>query len=210
MRCPEMVGLNVVSGRMVPCPWKLDRLRSPRLLPTQLAALRHICALSRPAVPPFGVGPLNEGPISRQASLARRSDVSAPLKAGQHTQKVAREAADTARAAVSGEGMSSASVTRLVRRLAKVLESVASRGSTIVGAQRSVAWTRSNTCRQRLEPQAETYRTLIEIAEEVVANAKTALDTAKDLQGETIIGAMKIDAIMATGSCAPEFAITRS
>ncbi len=106
--------------------------------------------------------------------------------------------------------MSSASVTRLVRRLAKVLESVASRGSTIVGAQRSVAWTRSNTCRQRLEPQAETYRALIEIAEEVVANARTALDTTKDLHAETIINAMKIDAIMATGSCAPEFAITRS
>ncbi len=64
MRCPEMVSLNVVSARMVPCPWKLDRLRSPRLSPTQLAALRRICALSRPAVPPFGVGPLNEGPIS--------------------------------------------------------------------------------------------------------------------------------------------------
>jgi hypothetical protein len=51
---------------------------------------------------------------------------------------------------------------------------------------------------------------LIEIAEEVVANAKTALDTTKDLHGETIIDAVKIDAIMATGSCAPEFAITRS
>jgi len=50
------------------------------------------------------------------------------------------------------------------------------------------------TSRQRAEQQTETYRALIEIAEEVAATPKTALDTTEDLRGKAITDAMKIDA----------------
>jgi IS5 family transposase len=88
-------------------------------------------------------------------------------------------------------------VTRLVRRLAKVLGKRFIKGfhNRLRSAKRRMYEIQRMTSRQRVEQQTETYRALIEIAEEVVANAKTALDTTKDLHGETVTDAMMIDAI---------------
>src|SRR5215469_9295898 len=88
-------------------------------------------------------------------------------------------------------------VTRLVRRLAKVLGKRCIKGfhNRLRSAKRRMYEIQRMTSRQRAERLTETYRALIEIAEEVVGNAKTALDTTKDLHGETITDAMKIDAI---------------
>ena len=88
-------------------------------------------------------------------------------------------------------------VTRLVRRLAEALGKRCIKGfhNRQRSAKRRMYEIQRMTSRQRAEQQTETYRALIEIAEEVVATAKTALDTTKDLRGKTITDAMKIDAI---------------
>jgi transposase, IS5 family len=88
-------------------------------------------------------------------------------------------------------------VTRLVRQLAKALNKRCIKGfhNRLRAAKRRMYELQRMTNRQRVEHQKETYRALIEIAEEVVANAKIALDTTKDLRGETVTDAMKIDAI---------------
>ena len=86
-------------------------------------------------------------------------------------------------------------VTRLVRRLAKVLGKRCIKGfhNRLRSAKRRMYEIQRMTSRQRVEQQTETYRALIEIAEEVVANAKTALDTTKDLRGNTVNDALEID-----------------
>jgi transposase, IS5 family len=53
------------------------------------------------------------------------------------------------------------------------------------------------TTRQRQDQQTGTYREPIGIAEEVVADAKTALDKTSKLRGEDLYAAIKIDAIRA-------------
>ncbi len=54
------------------------------------------------------------------------------------------------------------------------------------------------TTRQRQgagSPQRATYRALIDIAEEVVANARTVLDNTATKRGPDVLTALKIDAI---------------
>ncbi len=51
------------------------------------------------------------------------------------------------------------------------------------------------TTRQRQDRQTATYRALIDIAAEVVANARTALEKTANMRGKDLFAAMRIDAI---------------
>jgi transposase, IS5 family len=88
-------------------------------------------------------------------------------------------------------------VTRLVRRLAKQLNMRCIRGfhNRRRSAHRRMYEIQRMTTRQRHARQIATYRALIGIAEEVVANARTALDTTSNLHGDNLLAAMKIDAL---------------
>jgi transposase, IS5 family len=72
-------------------------------------------------------------------------------------------------------------VTRLVRQLAKALNKRCIKGfhNRLRAAKRRMYELQRMTNRQRVEHQKETYRALIEIAEEAVANAKTTLERPK-------------------------------
>jgi transposase, IS5 family len=91
-------------------------------------------------------------------------------------------------------------VTRLVGRLAKALElrRIAGFRDRRRSARRRMYEIQRMTTRQRQgvgSRQTATYRALIDIAEEVVASARTALDNTAKLLGKDPFAAMTIDAI---------------
>jgi transposase, IS5 family len=88
-------------------------------------------------------------------------------------------------------------VTRSVRRFAKELNLRCIKGfhNRQRSARRRMYEIQRMTTRQRHDRQTETYRALIGIANEVVASAKTALDTTSNLCGKDLLAAMKIDAL---------------
>ena len=90
-------------------------------------------------------------------------------------------------------------VTRLIRRLAKALKLRRIKGfrDRRRSARRRMYAIQRMTTRQREDRQTATYRELIGIAEEVVANAKIALDKTSKMRGKDVFAAMKIDAIRA-------------
>jgi transposase, IS5 family len=90
-------------------------------------------------------------------------------------------------------------VTRLIRRLAKALKLRRIKGfhDRRRSARRRMYAIQRMTTRQREDWQTTTYRELIGIAEEVVANAKIALDKTSKMRGKDVFAAMKIDAIRA-------------
>jgi transposase, IS5 family len=88
-------------------------------------------------------------------------------------------------------------VTRSVRRFAKELNLRCIKGfhNRQRSARRRMYEIQRMTTRQRHDRQIETYRALIGIANEVVASAKTALDTTSNLRGKDLLAALKIDAL---------------
>jgi IS5 family transposase len=90
-------------------------------------------------------------------------------------------------------------VTRLVGRLAKTLEMRCINGfrDRRRSARRRMYEIQRMTTRQRQDRQTATYRALIEIAAEVVANARTALEKTANMRGKDLFAAMRIDAIRA-------------
>ena len=91
-------------------------------------------------------------------------------------------------------------VTRLVGRLAKALKlrRIAPFRDRRRAARRRMYEIQRMTTRQRQgvgSRQAATYRALIGIAEEVVANAKAALEKTARMRGKDLFAAMTIDAI---------------
>jgi IS5 family transposase len=88
-------------------------------------------------------------------------------------------------------------VTRLVGRLARALKMRRIKGfcDRRRSAHRRMYEIQRMTTRQRQERQTTTYRALIGIAEEVVANAKTALEKTTTMRGKDLFAAMAVDAI---------------
>lgn len=88
-------------------------------------------------------------------------------------------------------------VTRLIRRLAKALKLRRIKGfrDRRRSARRRMYAIQRMTTRQREDRQTATYRELVGIAEEVLANAKIALDKTSKMRGKDVFAAMKIDAI---------------
>jgi len=91
-------------------------------------------------------------------------------------------------------------VTRLIGHLAKALELRRIEGfrDRRRSARRRMYEIQRMTTRQRQgarSRQTATYRELIGIAEEVVANARTALDKTSKLRGKDLLAAMTIDAL---------------
>jgi IS5 family transposase len=88
-------------------------------------------------------------------------------------------------------------VTRLVSRLAEALEMRCIKGfrDRRRSAHRRMYEIQRMTTRQRQDRQTATYRALIDIAAEVVANARTALEKTANMRGKDLFAAMRIDAI---------------
>jgi IS5 family transposase len=91
-------------------------------------------------------------------------------------------------------------LTRLVGRLAKALKLRRIKGfrDRRRAAHRRMYEIQRMTTRQRQgtgSPQRAAYRALIDIAEEVVANARTVLDNTATKRGPDVLTALKIDAI---------------
>jgi IS5 family transposase len=91
-------------------------------------------------------------------------------------------------------------LTRLVGRLAKTLKLRRIKGfhNRRRAAHRRMYEIQRMTTRQRQgagSPQRATYRALIDIAEEVVANARTVLDNTATKRGPDVLTALKIDTI---------------
>jgi transposase, IS5 family len=86
-------------------------------------------------------------------------------------------------------------VTRLVRRLAKVLELRRIKGfcERTRSARRRMYEIQRMTTRQRQDHQTRTYRTLIDITEEVVRNARAGLDETRMLRGKDMLAEMAIE-----------------
>src|SRR5690348_278535 len=79
-------------------------------------------------------------------------------------------------------------VTRLVRRLAKALELRRIKGfcDRTRSARRRMYEIQRMTTRQRHEQQTHTYRVLIDIAEEVVGNARAGLERTRTIRGKDV------------------------
>src|SRR6201987_1695922 len=86
-------------------------------------------------------------------------------------------------------------VTRLVRRLAKALELRRIKGfrDRTRSARRRMYEIQRMTTRQRLEQQTRTYRVLIDIAEEVVGNARAGLEKTRTMRGKDMFADMAIE-----------------
>jgi transposase, IS5 family len=86
-------------------------------------------------------------------------------------------------------------VTRLVRRLANALERRRIKGfcNRTRSARRRMYEIQRMTTRQRQEQQKRTYRALIGIAEEVIGNARAALETTRSMRGRDVYAAMAIE-----------------
>ena len=86
-------------------------------------------------------------------------------------------------------------ITRLVRRLANALERRRIKGfcNRTRSARRRMYEIQRMTTRQRQEQQSGTYRALIGIAEEVVGNARTALETTRSICVRDVFAAMAIE-----------------
>jgi transposase, IS5 family len=86
-------------------------------------------------------------------------------------------------------------VTRLVRRLAKALKLRRIKGfsNRTRSARRRMYEIQRMTTRQRHKQQARTYRVLIEIAEEVVANARAGLEMTRKMRGNDMFADVAID-----------------
>jgi transposase, IS5 family len=90
-------------------------------------------------------------------------------------------------------------VARLVGRLAKAQGRRRIKGfrDRRRAARRRMQELQRMTARQRDERQAETYRALIEIAEEVVANARAAVDATGKSRGKDVQAMVEIDVLRA-------------
>ena len=88
-------------------------------------------------------------------------------------------------------------VTRLIGRLAEALELRRIKGfrDRRRAAHRRMYEIQRMTTRQRQSRQTATYRELIGIAEEVVANARIALEKTAKMRGKDLLAAMTTDAI---------------
>jgi transposase, IS5 family len=86
-------------------------------------------------------------------------------------------------------------ITRLVGQLAKALELQRIKGfrNRTRSARRRMYEIQRMTTRQRHEQQSGTYRALIGIAEEVVGNARAALETTRSMCGKDVFSAMAIE-----------------
>jgi IS5 family transposase len=86
-------------------------------------------------------------------------------------------------------------VTRLVRRLAKALElrRIKDFCDRTRAARRRMYEIQRMTTRQRHEQQARTYRVLIDIAEEVVGNARAGLERTRTIRGKDVFTDMAIE-----------------
>jgi IS5 family transposase len=86
-------------------------------------------------------------------------------------------------------------VTRLVRRLAKALELRRIKGfcDRSRSAHRRMYEIQRMTTRQRQEQQSGTYRALICITEEVVGNARAALEKTRSMCGKDVLNVMAIE-----------------
>jgi transposase, IS5 family len=86
-------------------------------------------------------------------------------------------------------------VTRLVRRLAKALELRRIQGfcDRRRSAHRRMYEIQRMTTRQRQEQQTGTYRALIGITEEVVGNARAALEKTRRMCGKDVLNVMAIE-----------------
>ena len=86
-------------------------------------------------------------------------------------------------------------VTRLVRRLAKALELRRIKGfcDRTRSARRRMYEIQRMTTRQRHEQQTHTYRVLIDIAEEVVGNARAGLERTRTMRGKDMFNDMAIE-----------------
>src|SRR5271163_3632908 len=86
-------------------------------------------------------------------------------------------------------------VTRLVGRLAKALELRRIKGfyDRTRSARRRMYEIQRMTARQRHEQQTHTYRVLIDIAEEVVGNARAGLERTRTMRGKDILADMAIE-----------------
>ena len=86
-------------------------------------------------------------------------------------------------------------VTRLVRRLAKALELRRIKGfcDRTRSARRRMYEIQRMTTRQRHEQQTRTYRVLIDIAEEVVGNARAGLERTRTMRGKDMLADMAIE-----------------
>lgn len=86
-------------------------------------------------------------------------------------------------------------VTRLVRRLAKALELRRMKGfcDRTRAARRRMYEIQRMTTRQRQEQQTRTYRALIDLAEEVVGNARAGLDETRMTRGKDILTELAIE-----------------
>jgi IS5 family transposase len=86
-------------------------------------------------------------------------------------------------------------VTRLVRRLAKALGLRRMKGfcDRTRSARRRMYEIQRMTTRQRQEHQSRTYRALIDIAQEVVGNARAELDETRMMRGKDMLAEMAIE-----------------
>jgi transposase, IS5 family len=86
-------------------------------------------------------------------------------------------------------------VTRLVRRLAKALELQRIKGfcDRTRAARRRMYEIQRMTTRQRHEQQTRTYRVLIDIAEEVVGNARAGLEKTRTMRGKDMFADIAIE-----------------
>ena len=86
-------------------------------------------------------------------------------------------------------------VTRLVRRLAKALELRRIKGfcDRTRAARRRMYEIQRMTTRQRHQQQTRTYRVLIDIAEEVVGNARAGLERTRMMRGKDMLSDMAIE-----------------
>ena len=85
-------------------------------------------------------------------------------------------------------------VTRLVRRLGKTLKLRRIKGfcDRTRAARRRMYEIQRMTTRQRHEQQTRTYRVLIDIAEEVVGNARAGLERTRTMRGQDTFADMAI------------------
>jgi IS5 family transposase len=88
-------------------------------------------------------------------------------------------------------------VTRLVRRLAKVLELRRIKGSRdrTRSARRRMYEIQRMTTRQRHQQLARTYCVLIDIAEEVVGNARAGLERTRTMRGKDVFAETAIEGL---------------
>lgn len=86
-------------------------------------------------------------------------------------------------------------VTRLVRRLATALELRRIKGfrDRTRSARRRMYEIQRMTTRQRHEQQTRTYRVLIDVAEEVVGNARAGLEKTRTMRGKDMFADMAIE-----------------